>query len=249
LKKIRYLGLDLAWAPRNSSGGAVIEPVGDDSIRLVSAGHLRSHEDVLSWLARNRGRGSAIVAVNAPLIVENSAGQRPCDVQLSEHFGRYQIDDYQVNIVSAGHPRTMAKAMMRMGFDVDPEAEGDRVVETYTLPAQVLLFELDRPVRLKNGPIGARKDAVARFRDLVVNHLTDAAPALVESPVLAELLDSDLGLMNGTRLGELEEKLESLFCAYIAAYLDMRGPDACAFLGDLEEGYVLLPTSAQLSEE
>ncbi len=242
------MGLDLAWAPRNSSGGAVMEPVEDGVVRLVSSSHLRSHEDVLGWIARNRGRQGALMAVNAPIIVENSSGRRACDDQLNQHFSRYQIDDHHVNIVSAGHPRTMGRAMMRMGFDPDPQADGDRVFETFTQPAQVLMFDLERPVRLKHGPIGARKDAVARYRELIVTRMPDAWPALKSSPALRSLLERDLGGLNGTRLGELEDKLEALLCAYISAFLDMRGPEACAFLGDLYEGYILLPTSAEPAE-
>lgn len=214
-------------------------------MRLVSTAHLRTHEDVLGWLARNRGGRTTIVAVNAPIIVENSTGQRRCDVQLQEHFGRYQVDDHQVNIVAAGHPRTMGRAMIRMGFDPDPQADGDRVVETYTQPAQVLLFDVERPIRLKQGPIGSRKDAVARYRELVNTHLMAGVPRIESSPALRGLLESDLGAMNGTRLGEFEEKMEAFLCAYIAAYLDMRGPDDCAFLGDVDDGYILLPTSAR----
>ncbi len=249
LKKIRYMGLDLAWAPRNSSGGALMEPLDDGRVRLVSTSHMRTHEDVLGWIARNRGRHGAIMSVNAPIIVENSNGRRSCDEMLNQHFARHQIDDHQVNIVSAGHPRTMGRAMMRMGFDPDPQAEGDRVIETFTQPAQVLLFNLERPIRLKHGPIGARKDAVARYRELLALHLPDAFPALVSSPALRALLERDLAGLNGTRLGELEDKIEAVMCAYISAYLDLRGPEDCAFLGDLYEGYVLLPTSAQPSDE
>ncbi len=243
------MGLDLAWAPRNSSGGAVMEPQDDGSVRLVSSAHLRSHEDVLGWIARNRGRHGAVMAVNAPIIVENSGGSRTCDEQLNAHFSRYQIDDHQVNIVAAGHPRTMGRAMMRMGFDPDPQAEGDRVIETFTQPAQVLLFGLERPIRLKHGPIGARKDAVARYRELISTQLPEAYPALDSSPALRALLDRDLAWLNGTRLGELEDKIEAVLCAYISAYLDIRGPADCAFLGDLYEGYILLPTSAQPAGE
>jgi len=224
-----------------------MEPTEDGAVRLVSTAHLRTHEDVLAWIARNRGRHQAILAVNAPIIVENSAGRRPCDDQLAQHFAKYQIDDHQVNIVSAGHPRTMGRAMMRMGFDPDPQAEGDRVVETFTQPAQVLLFNLDRPVRLKHGPIGARKDAVARYRELITVNLPEAVPPLESSPTLRGLLERDLGALNGTRLGELEDKIDAVLCAYIAAYLDLRGPEDCAFLGDLYEGYVLLPTSASVN--
>ncbi|RME29412.1 MAG: DUF429 domain-containing protein [Deltaproteobacteria bacterium] len=239
----RYLGLDLAWAPRHSSGGAVMEADEDGVLRLKSTASLRAHEDILGWLARNRGRHGCIVAVNAPIIVENSTGQRPCDVQLHEHFARNFVDEYHVNITNASHPRTISRALQRMGFDPDPQAEGDRIIETYNQATQILLFELERPIRLKTGPVGARKDAVARFRELLVEKLDDATPPLEMSPALDALVTADLPSSNGSRVGELEEQLQATLCAYTAAYLDLRGPQACAFVGDLRDGYVLLPAS------
>ena len=239
----RYLGLNLAWAPRNSSGGAVIEANPDGSVKLVSTTSLRSHEDILAWLARNRGRSGAVLAVNAPLIVENTSGPRPCDNLLVDHFAQYQIDDYQANIVNASHPRTIGRALMRMGFDPDPGAPGDRVFETYNRPTQILLWNLDRPIRLKTGPVGARKDAVSRFREMMYDKLIDASPALDMSPALQRLLRADLPSSNGSRVGELEDRLEAALAAYSAAYLALRGLDDCALLGDLESGYILLPTS------
>ena len=241
----RYLGLDLAWAPRQSSGGAVMESDENGVLRLKSSTSLRAHEDILSWLARNRGRHGCIVAVNAPIIIENTGGQRPCDAALHEHFARNFVDEYQVNITNASHPRTIGRAMLRMGFDPDPQADADRMVETYNQATQILLFDLDRPIRLKAGPVGARKDAVARFRELLVEKLDDAWPPLEMSPALDALVNADLPSSNGSRVGELEEQLQAVLCAYTAAYLDIRGPGACAFLGDLRDGYVLLPTSRQ----
>jgi predicted RNase H-like nuclease len=57
-----------------------------------------------------------------------------------------------------------------------------------------------------------------------------------------DLVNGDLSKMNGSRLGELESKLDATLCAYVAAWLHLRGPTSCAFLGDLTNGYVLLPT-------
>ena len=57
----RYLGLNLAWAPRNPSGGAVIEAT-EEGIKLISTTSLRAHEDILAWIARNRGRQGAVLA-------------------------------------------------------------------------------------------------------------------------------------------------------------------------------------------
>ena len=242
-RSIRYLGIDLAWAPRNSSGGAVLEIGPDGAVQVMSTVSLRAHEDILSWIARSRGRAGSIVAVNAPVIVENSGGRRPCDALLQQHFGAHHVDEYQVNTVNASHPRTISRALMRMGFDPDPSAEGDRIVETCNQATQILLFELDRPIRLKTGPVGARKEAVARFRETLATMLSDAEPPLRMTGALDTLLHADLGGSNGSRVGELEEQLEAVLTAYTAAFLHTRGPEACAFLGDMRDGYILLPTT------
>lgn len=242
-RPIRFLGLDLAWAPRHSSGGAVMELLPDGGLQLTSTASLRAHEDILSWIARSRGRGGAVLAVNAPIIVENSMGQRPCDELLATHFGSHQVDEYHVNTVNASHPRTIGRALMRMGFDPDPSAQGDRIVETCNQAAQILLFELDRPIRMKVGPVGSRKEAVARFRETLGTMLADAVPTLRKTPVLESLTGADLGNSNGSRVGEIEEQLEAVLCAYTAAFLHTRGPESCAFLGDLRSGYILLPAT------
>lgn len=242
----RFLGLDLGRTPRDESGGVALEPTGEGGVRIVSAETLRTHEDTLRWVTRQRGRAGAVLAVNAPMIVENSGGSRPCDRQLQEHFARYRIDEYSNNIVSASHPRTMGRALARMGFDLDPTSEGDRVVETHTQAAQVLLFGLERPVRLRNGPIGSRKDAVARLRDLMRERFSHTVPTLQRSNEGDAIFGASLPDLNGTRLGELEGKVEALICAYISAFLCIRGPDACAMLGDLRYGYILLPDPARL---
>lgn len=242
-RSFRYLGLDLAWAPRNSSGGAVLEVTPDGGVVVQSTVSLRAHEDILSWIARSRGRAGAIVAVNAPVIVENSSGRRPCDALLQQHFGQHHLDEYQVNTVNATHPRTMGRALMRMGFNPNPSSDGDRLVETCNQAAQILLFELDRPIRMKVGPVGARKEAVTRFREALSNMLGDAEPPLLPSGAFDTLLHADLGASNGSRVGELEEQLEAVLTAYTAAYLHLRGPESCAFLGDMRDGYILVPTT------
>ncbi len=219
----------------------MLERVGDVDLRLASAESLRTHEDMLRWITRQRGRQGAVLAVNAPMIVENTGGSRPCDRLLQEHFQRFRVDEYTNNIVSSSHPRTIGKGLVRMGFDLDPTAESDCLVETHTQAAQVMLFGVDRPVRLKAGPIGARKEAVARLRDLIGSALMNAEPRLLAGPELERLMTAHLPDLNGTRLGEVEERLEALLCAYVAAWLGIHGLEASAVLGDMNTGYILLP--------
>ena len=66
---------------------------------------------------------------------------------------------------------------------------------------------------------------------------------MIDSAALDELIEADLPSCNGSRVGELEERLEAVLSAYTAAYLNIRGPEDCAYLGDQDSGYVLLPTT------
>lgn len=246
MRTIRYLGLDLGWTPRDPSGGAVLETTESGNLILVTAESLRTHEDTLRWVSKNRGRGHCTLTVNAPVIIENLSGSRPCDRLLLEHFGRFKIDEYANNNISASHPRTMAKAWMRMGFDPDPGSESDRIIETHFQAAQIMLFGLDRPVRIKSGPIGSRKESVDRLRELIQERMMDGTPELEPSDALDSILDAHLPDLNGTRIGELEERIEALITAYVGAVLGQVGGDACAFLGDLDKGYILLPDPSRL---
>lgn len=227
----------------------MLEAAEGGGVRLIAADTLRAHEDVLRWVTRHRGRNGCILVVNAPIIVTNMSGARPCDKLVQEHFARFKIDEVANNIVSASHPRTMGSGLMRMGFDPDPGAEGDRIVETHTQSAQIMMFGLDRPVRMKTGPIGGRKESVARMRELIGEVFMQTEPVLHVTPELDQLLDAHLPDLNGTRIGELEEKIEALLCAWIGAWLGIRGPEACAFLGDLDRGYVLLPDPGRTQQE
>lgn len=247
MRTIRYLGLDLGWTPRDPSGGAVLETTESGNLILVTAESLRTHEDTLRWVSKNRGRGHCTLTVNAPVIIENLSGSRPCDKLLLEHFGRFKIDEYANNNISASHPRTMAKAWMRMGFDPDPSSESDRIIETHFQAAQIMLFGLDRPVRIKSGPIGSRKESVDRLRELIQERMMDGTPELEPSDALDSILDAHLPDLNGTRIGELEERIEALITAYVGAVLGQIGGDACAFLGDLDKGYILLPDPSRLN--
>ena len=68
MRRIRYLGLDLGWTPRDSSGGVVLEPVEGGGVQMLAADSLRAHEDVLRWVSRHRQRALTTVASFALLI-------------------------------------------------------------------------------------------------------------------------------------------------------------------------------------
>ena len=78
-----FLGLDLAWADGTTrrapaETGAVSL---DDAGRVLAAGWAVGVCETVEWVEREAGPDSMLF-VDAPLIVENEAGQRPCEKQV-----------------------------------------------------------------------------------------------------------------------------------------------------------------------
>ena len=87
---MKFVGIDIAWSERNPSGVAVI----DSSGTLIRASSdLRANDDLCEF-AGLRDPEPTIVAIDAPLIVNNSDKQRPVERQLMAIFAPYEAGPY-----------------------------------------------------------------------------------------------------------------------------------------------------------
>lgn len=84
---MRFVGIDLAWSPRNRSGAAVLSADG----RLVHAtASLGDDDEVSDYVASAIPTGvPGLVAIDAPLAVPNETGSRRCDREVAAVFGRF----------------------------------------------------------------------------------------------------------------------------------------------------------------
>ena len=77
----RFFGIDLAWSDRNLTGVCALD--GDGVVvdeRLVG-----SDDEILDWISA-RLDGPAVVAIDAPLLVPNATGRRPCEAEVAKAF-------------------------------------------------------------------------------------------------------------------------------------------------------------------
>src|SRR5215213_9202157 len=81
---MRYVGVDLAWGTRRPTGLAVLDTQG----RLLHLSTMRTDEEILGALAPYVD-GDCLVALDAPLIVTNPTGNRPCEAELNRDFARF----------------------------------------------------------------------------------------------------------------------------------------------------------------
>ena len=88
----RFLGVDLAWRESrpglsaNETGVAVLDPDG----RVVDAGWTRGLDETVERVAA-AGAEPALLFVDAPRVVDNSSGQRTCETQVGQRYGRWKV--------------------------------------------------------------------------------------------------------------------------------------------------------------
>ena len=250
---MRFVGLDLAWSPRNRSGGAVLSAEG----RLLDAASaLGDDDEVLDFVVGALAEGAAgLVAIDAPLAVPNESGGRPCDRQVAALFGRFEAGPYPANrrnLARYGGLRAEAirLRLQRLGFRHDPNiaarAATCQVIEVFPHPATVSLFHLDRTLKYKSRrgrSYDLRWRELAQLRDHLVG-LTGADPPLHLPPSIIEMAITG---RRGRAFKETEDLLDAVVCAYSALYAWHHGPWGYAVYGaeptpnQAEQGHILVP--------
>lgn len=244
-----FVGIDLAWSRRNPSGGAILE-----GNRLVAwRADLQGDDEIVDFVGSRLADGGAVVAVDAPLAVPNLTGARRCDRELSAAWGRYRAGAHPANrsrLAATGDVRgeTLAARLAAVyGFvqaaPVQAAAGARLLCEVYPHPAHVSLFGLAERLRYK-AKLGwdypARWAAFAAYQ----RHL--AALAQADPPLLGaeELTQVAVTGLRGRGLKAMEDALDALTCAYVAAYAWRHGPAGQWVYGDVATGHIIVPRVA-----
>jgi len=114
----RFLGVDLAWAegtaakPANESGLACL----DDTGQVLAAGWARGIDQVVDWIQRHVEPG-AVLAIDAPLVVNNPTGMRVCERETGSRYGRWHVS---ANASNQALPRlggvTLRRRLEQLGW-------------------------------------------------------------------------------------------------------------------------------------
>jgi predicted RNase H-like nuclease len=245
-----FIGIDLAWrSEKNPSGGAVLR--GDrHCARLMDLPvSLGSSQAVLSYI-EDHATASTCVAIDAPLIIGNRTGQRPCETLIGKQYGARHASCHSSNL--SLYPQAasvhLASQLVSRGFRHAPDltnSENQRVIlEVYPHPALVELFRLPSIIKYKKGNIAQKRsgqwELQARLREI-----SSFAPPLESTPRLSEFLATNTNSLGGAKLKAHEDGLDAIVCAYIAYYYWFWGPSGTRLFGDVDSGYIILPIGTQ----
>lgn len=242
-----FIGLDLAWSPRNRTGGAILQ----GQTLVACTGHLGSNEEILAFVAPYlQGDTPAVLGIDAPLRVPNLTGSRCCDQALSAEWRRFEAGALPANrrlLAFDGEVRgeTLVTLFARhYGFvecaPIPRQAVGRYMGEIFPHPAHVRFFGLPKTLKYKARPGRTQAERLAEFGryQQLLGTLQQATPPLFG---LDELLAVNLQAMTGPALKAYEDTLDAITCAYTAAYLWHHGPAFTRVYGSIAAGHIMTP--------
>ncbi len=241
----------------------------DGQLQLLDLDREDAIVDILAWIdQRIHQHEPAIIAVDAPTLIPNATGSRLPDKLTHKYFGKYHAGCYPANQNLPFAERTInfGLELEARGFahapTIDPQKLGRYQIEVFPHPAIVNLFNLERILKYKKGRINERRLELIKLYNFILDTLPSLSPSLrlpSGSPVACGGKSSrsagSLRLCGsfpaeipttGTALKATEDKLDSLICAYVAAYWWYWGEQRNLVLGDRTTGYIIIPMKTGL---
>jgi len=239
---MNLIGIDLAWqSEKNTSAAAVGKLDGN----VLSIHELRKDLDSIGAIMEFVGGYPDVVglAIDAPLIVRNLVGQRPCEKELSRMYGKRKASCHTSNLTlyPAASSVDLGNRLVRQGYSHLGRPRDSRwQVECYPHPAIIEIFGLGERLPYKKGKVAAKKQGQIRLAGLIRR--------LADSPVLSLSIDpcfdgylggSSIQKKCGTALKKNEDVLDAIMCTYIAGLYALNV--ASSIFGSADEGYIYVP--------
>ncbi len=249
---VHAVGIDLAWGDAPSGLAWLTGPAPDTTEegppppwRLVETARIGPLEGIVAWLtSRIDVEAPLWVAIDAPLIAHNPPGtNRDADKNLAVAFRPYRVSAFPVNRETARRgarllellkPHAVEPAIPRNGTTMRRGA-----FETFPTASQLHLLDLAVPIRYKRGTVARRQENLERLI-LRLAMVEDPVLQLEQTRASRELFGAQPRALNGDKLKSLEDRLDALMCAFVAA-LAWNAPGRLITYGDENAGSITVP--------
>ncbi len=259
---MKFVGIDFGWKSQ-PSGLCCLEWTGEQ-LQLLDIDRLESITDILTWIDQIiQPEEPALIAVDAPTLIPNISGSRLPDKLSHKYFGKYHAGCYPANLSLPFADRTVkfGLELESRGFahapTIEPQKPGRYQIEVFPHPAIVNLFKLERILKYKKGRLSERRLELIKLQEYILNILPTLQPSLNiqttdkhrcthidnhlrPSAPICGILSGEIPT-TGAALKAVEDQLDSLICAYVAAYWWYWGEQRNLILGDRTTGYIIIP--------
>ena len=245
---MRALGIDLAWGARGVTGLCAVE-----HDRVLDSATVHTDGEIDAWIPRWLAPADEVIAgIDAPLIVPNASGRRPCEAVFCEALRDREAGVYPANLglPSFQHGIRGAELAARHGLSLDPTACATPPVrvalEIYPHSAMLALFGLTRTLKYKRRhPPAVRAGAFAELLDGLRGLAAADPPLDVKTSPRWPALEAAVAAGRGSRV---EDELDAYVCAYAAAYHGRWRGRRSLVVGDEARGYILTPVDTAMEQ-
>lgn len=233
---VSFLGVDLGWYGRPSGLASI--GVDAEGLNLRTVARIEKVEEILDWIQSEAGSGTAVAAVDAPLVISNPTGIRDAERELNHDFRRFHAGCHAANLGRpfAQNVRSFSQQLTALGFvhgaEMTARQQGRFQIEVHPHAATVNLFDLPRIVKYKRGRRDARSKELSRLRELMLSRLPLLDPAL---PL--QLPEVPLA----GNLKPVEDQIDAVMCAYIAAHWWSWAGHRNRVYGSNQKGHIVVP--------
>jgi predicted RNase H-like nuclease len=250
----RFVGVDLAWAQRtdgrddNETGLVALDAGG----RVVAADWCRGVPAAVDWLTSVVGSNDAYIFIDASLIVTNAGGQRLCETQVGQRYGKWKVSANSTNLASKHRAGIELLARLEaLGWCYDsglrgPAAAGVRISECYPYTTlvgtpELAYCETERPLYKRmprRMPIAEWRPLRAQRCDELIARLAALASAdpplhLEHDPCTRALIEQPSPL-NDRDYKHREDLIDAALAAWTALVWRTHGVRRCQVLGPSE---------------
>ena len=237
-----FIGIDLAWSENNKSGIAVLE--GDkNKVKLISSSLVLKDSEIIEYVEKSVKNNSALISIDAPLIVPNEGGRRLAEDLVGKLFRKFNAGAYPANrkrlssFTGSIRGEEISKLLEKLNFEhsyyIKKHEQSRKFFEVYPHPSMVVLFNLSTVIPYKSKPKRTYNSRYKAFKQYQ-NYLKDLD--IKNSKIFSQ----DITELKAKKLKDYEDQLDAIFCAYLSYYTWLH-PENCEVLGDMKEGYILTP--------
>ncbi|TAE58519.1 MAG: DUF429 domain-containing protein [Nostocales cyanobacterium] len=242
---MKFIGVDFGWTSQPS--GLCCLELKDGKLQLIDIDRQDHIADIFLWIDEIvKPEEPAIIAVDAPTLIPNPTGSRLPDKLSHKYFGKYHAGCYPANQNLAFAERTInfGLELEKRGFmhapKIEPQKPGRYQIEVFPHPAIVNLFQLEKILKYKKGKIAERRLELIKLHNKIQEILPNISPCLCSSAFTCDVFTTEIS-NTGKELKAMEDKLDSLICAYVGAYWWFWGTEKNLVLGDENTGYIVVP--------
>lgn len=238
---MQLAGIDLAWRSiKNPTALAVGSLTGGELVLTGVAKDLFGVSSIVGYLSNLNDLAG--IAIDGPLVIENSSGQRKCETLIGKKYGsRYaSCHTSNLSLFPSADSVQLSRILSSIGFQHLGATTGKWQIECYPHPALIEIFDLKERHQYKKGPISTKRRGQCELADFLLRLAGSHILRLTVPDSFSQTLSHcHIESLSGTALKQNEDILDAIVCLYVGGLYAI-GIKAQVF-GDAVNGYIYVP--------